>query len=130
MPDKFKSGLERKFNEVYGLAYETAKLTYTQQHTYNPDWTLGPDHYIETKGRWEAADRSKIKRVLEEHPNVKVVMVFQDPTRKLSKVSKTSYAAWCDKQGITWFKFGSPDLDEYIKRECRTAVNGIRKEGD
>lgn len=113
---KYKSGLESKFAKQYNLPYESAssKLKYITSHTYNPDWVLANNLYLETKGRWIASDRSKLKSVLEQNPGVEVVMVFQNPSSKLNKNSKTSYSDWCTKHNVKWFKFGSQELTDFI----------------
>jgi hypothetical protein len=111
---KYKSNLEAKFNESFNLPYETATMSYWQAHTYTPDWTLGSNHYIETKGRWIPSDRAKLKRVMQQHSLVKIVMVFQNPDTPLNKGSKRTYGSWCEKNGITFFKAGSEPLAAYI----------------
>lgn len=85
------------------LEYETLKLGYTIEHTYNPDFI---DHesktIFETKGLWEPADRRKILAVIKQHPGWRLVMVFQNPNRTISKKSKTTYAAFCERHCIEW----------------------------
>jgi hypothetical protein len=88
------------------LAYEPIKLSYTLSCNYTPDFVDHDNKTIyETKGLWEAQDRRKILAVKEQHPGWRIVMVFQQPTRKIAKLSKTTYAAWCDKHGIEWQHF-------------------------
>ena len=69
---------------------------------------------IETKGRFVTADRQKIECVREQHSDVDLRMVFSNPNQRLSKSSKTTYAAWCEKRGIPWAKKRVPEcwLDE------------------
>lgn len=99
----YKSQFEKDFHEAYPqLTYETDKLKYTVEHTYNPDWKVKEGVYIETKGLWKAADRAKHKYIREQHPDVKVYLVFQNANNKLSRVSKTTYGDYCDKYGIEW----------------------------
>lgn len=110
---KFKSKLEENFARKFSLPYETDVLPYVITHKYHPDWKLGEKIYLETKGRWTGADRSKIRLVMEQN-DAEVVMVFQNETLKLSKSSKTSYADYCDKHGIRWFRYDDPKLAEFI----------------
>lgn len=117
--NKFRSGLERNFNTLFGKliqGYETERLEYTLTHTYTPDWTIAPNVYMETKGIWDSADRTKIAAVLREHPEITIVMVFQKPFMTISKSSSTTYAAWCNKKKIPWFeaadRFG---IEKFIK---------------
>ena len=56
--------------------------------------------YIETKGRWTSADRLKMKHVLASNPGIDIRMVFQNPTQKISKASKTTYQDYANKLGI------------------------------
>ena len=124
----FRSGLEDTINEslksakkLYG--YETEKLSYTKpatNHTYTPDFVLpkknGGKLYIETKGRWVKVDREKMDFVFQQHPDIDIRFVFQNPNAKLYKGSKTTYAQYCDKKGWLWSKKEIPSewLDECL----------------
>ena len=99
---KLRSGLERAFREKHPLPYETHRLPYTVRHHYTPDFILAENRFVETKGLFTSADRSKMLHVKQQHPEVKVLMVFQEPNRHLTKQSKTTYAQWCDKHDIRW----------------------------
>jgi hypothetical protein len=99
----FKSKFEKTFSELYPqLEYEKDKIKYTVEHTYNPDWKIKENTYIETKGLWRSSDRAKMLHVKEQNPLITVYMVFQNPNNKLSRVSKTTYGMFCDKHGIQW----------------------------
>lgn len=99
----YKSKFEEEFHTKYPqVEYEADKLKYLVEHTYNPDWKVKENVYIETKGLWKAADRAKHLHIKEQHPDVTVYLVFQNPNNKLSRVSKTSYGEYCDKHGIGW----------------------------
>ena len=99
----YKSKFEQEFHSRYPqLQYETNKLKYTVEHTYNPDWKIKENVYIETKGLWRAADRAKHLHMREQHPEVTVYLVFQNPNNRLSRVSKTTYGEYCTKHGIEW----------------------------
>jgi hypothetical protein len=70
---------------------------------YNPDFIDHANKTIfETKGLFDAADRRKILAVIEQNPDWRVVLVFQNPQRRISKASKTTYAQWCDKNEVEW----------------------------
>lgn len=89
------------------IPYESEKLKYTipeQIHTYTPDWTSGKYLY-EGKGFFTGKDRKKMLYVREANPDKVIRMIFQNARQKLSKVSKTSYADWCDKNEIEWADF-------------------------
>lgn len=99
----YKSKFEADFHAKYPqLTYETDKIKYVVEHTYNPDWKVKEGVYIETKGLWKAQDRAKHLHIREQHPEITVYLVFQNPNNKLSRVSKTTYGEWCDKHGIEW----------------------------
>ena len=69
---------------------------------YTPDFWL-PDHglFVETKGRFTAADRRKMLSVISENTDEKFVMVFMRNNR-IHKNSKTTYADWCEANGVTY----------------------------
>lgn len=101
--DKYKSNFEAEFAKRYPtVEYEKDKIQYTVVHTYNPDWKIKENVYIETKGLWKAADRAKHLHVRQQHPDVTIYLVFQNPNNKLNRASKTTYADFCDKHGIEW----------------------------
>ncbi len=104
----FKSGLERKAWEAmkkYKVEYETDKIKYLVEHTYNPDFTIGPDSYIETKGRFLASDRAKHLHIKKQHPHVKVRFLFGNANNTLTKSSKTKYSDWADQHDYEWADF-------------------------
>lgn len=115
----YKSGLEEKIAKVIGkdVKYETDKLKYTVEHTYNPDFTIGPSVYIEGKGVFKAADRAKHLYIRQQCPTAKVFFVFGNPNNRLSRVSKTTYAEWCDKHGFQWCSVEDFDKKQLKKWE-------------
>lgn len=72
------------------------------EHTYTPDWKITDKVFIETKGLWKAADRAKHLYIRDQHPDITVYLVFQNPNNKLNRASNTTYAEWCDKHGVKW----------------------------
>lgn len=85
--------------------YERDKLAYVLENNYHPDWTVDDGAwYLEAKGKFTGADRRKMLAVIRDNPGVDIRMVFMR-NNKLSKVSKTTYGAWCDKHGIKWSLF-------------------------
>lgn len=124
----YRSGLEVGISESLkesdkSFGYETEKLSYIKpatNHTYTPDFVLpkknGGKLYIETKGRWVKVDREKMDFVFQQHPDIDIRFVFQNPNAKLYKGSKTTYAQYCDKKGWLWSKKEIPSewLDECL----------------
>jgi len=108
----YKSGLELVVSEQiknaeYDLKYETDIVNYIvpeSKHKYTPDFVFtkrdGTLMFVETKGRWTSADRLKMKHVLASNPGIDIRIVFQAPTQKISKSSKTTYEIYANKIGI------------------------------
>lgn len=107
---KYRSKFEARLAErllKLGFVYEPYNIEYTipeSKHKYKPDFVRGKLIY-ELKGRFTAADRKKMKLLVEQHPEFTFVMVFQNPNVKISKNSKTTYATWCEKNNIEWIPY-------------------------
>ncbi|QTG15707.1 endodeoxyribonuclease [Agrobacterium tumefaciens] len=100
-----RNKFEKKVSDSLGsnIEYETIKLPYTTHHNYLPDFIDVENKTIyEAKGLFDQAGRSKMKAVKDQHPDWRIVMIFQNPNRKISKRSITTYAGWCEKNGIEW----------------------------
>ena len=112
----FKSGLEEKVSDLLcelgvDYEYESKSFPYTIQHLYTPDFILPNGVVLETKGYWRPEDRRKVKQVITENPELDLRMVFQDPYKKISKKSKTTYSKWCQRYGIKWCAFHAIPID-------------------
>lgn len=113
----FKSGLEETISsQINGrgidVKYESEKIPYTipaSNHTYNPDFKLPNGIFVETKGRFVAADRKKHLLVKSQNPELDIRFVFSNSKNKITKNSKTSYGDWCDKNG---FKYADKIIPE------------------
>ena len=125
---KHRSGLETKFKTAtlekgYNLGYETSSLSFTtrpETHKYTPDWTIKDGWYIETKGYLDLEGRKKLLYVKEQHPEARILVVFQRPTNPIYKGSPTDYGKWCDKNGIEWCAFGEVEKWEAFIKEALT----------
>jgi len=87
------------------VAYETVKVPYVipeSNHTYKPDFPISDVLVIEAKGKWDSDDRKKHLLLKEQHPELKICIVFQNANQKLSKKSKTTYGEWATKHSIEW----------------------------
>ena len=87
------------------LQYEVDVLPYVvpeSNHKYKPDFKITDKLYIEAKGIWDRQDREKILLIKQQHPSITICMAFQNAKQKIYKRSKTTYAEWCDKNGIEW----------------------------
>ena len=105
----YRSGLERTLAEQLEQAkvpykYEGERIAYTdtRPHKYTPDFTLPNGIRIEGKGIFDADDRTKHLLIRQQHPSVDIRFVFSSSKRRLSKTSKTTYAAWCVKHGFLY----------------------------
>jgi len=69
-------------------------------HKYTPDFVIDGVMY-ETKGYIRSvAERRKYVYVAEQNPDLKLVMVFQNPNLPIRKGSKTTYKMWFEKNGV------------------------------
>lgn len=113
----FRSGLEEQIAHQLktmgiGFDYESVKLHYikpARDAKYTPDFILPNGIVIETKGRFLVDDRQKHLILKSQHPELDVRFVFSNSNTKISKNSKTSYAAWCEKHGFDY-------ADKYIPK--------------
>jgi hypothetical protein len=101
----YKSKFEETIAEYYNLhdKYEIESIPYKIESNYNPDFKVSDTVYIETKGFFKDQDRRKIVAVKNQHPELTVIMFFQDSTVKLRKKGKMTYGDWCNKYNIPWF---------------------------
>ena len=94
------AGIEYKY-EPYRIKY----IDPAKNRSYTPDWLLIKNNIlIEGKGRFTQQDRHKHELIKEQHPELDIRFVFQNPNVKISKTSKTTYAMWCDSRGFKWAK--------------------------
>lgn len=103
--DKYRSKYEKRIakNSSKKVEYETISLDWQPPiKKYKPDWVLPNGIIVESKGRFLPSDRTKMKCVIEQHPDKDIRMLFQNASVKLSKKSKTTYGEWCDKNDIKW----------------------------
>lgn len=107
----FRSGLESRvaaeLEKAIGkpVPYEQDTIPYekpAKKAKYTPDFQLPNGIYVETKGRFVAADRQKHVLIQAQRPDLDIRFVFSNPKAKINKGSKTSYADWCDKHGFIY----------------------------
>ena len=106
----YRSGFEHKVADQLTEAkikyqYEKTVIDYIKpetNHTYTIDFTLPNGILVETKGRWVLEDRKKHLLIKQQHPELDIRIVFQNSNGKIRKGSKTTYANFCDKNGIKW----------------------------
>ena len=106
----YRSGFEHKVADQLKeskteFEYETTVIDHIKpetHHKYTVDFTLPNGILVETKGRWVLEDRKKHMLIKQQHPELDIRIVFQNPRGKIRKGSKTTYADYCDKNGILW----------------------------
>lgn len=104
----FRSGLEEQIAQQLhqaGLqvAYELEKIAYlkpARNAKYTPDFILPNGIIIESKGRFIVEDRQKHLIIKDQYPSLDIRFVFSNSRNRISKNSKTTYAAWCEKHGF------------------------------
>lgn len=130
----FRSGLEETTAaqlEKAGIEvkYEERRLAYVKPATpatYTPDFILPNGIVIETKGRFMPDDRKKHLLIKQQHPDLDIRFVFTRSKTRINKTSKTTYAAWCEKNGFLYADTRIPQawLDEPV---CMTRCAAITK---
>jgi hypothetical protein len=106
----YRSGLEERVArelKAQGITsdYESVVIRYTKperESKYTPDFPLPNGIIIETKGRFLTADRQKHLLIKKQHPELDIRFVFSNANARISKQSKTTYAAWCEKNGFLY----------------------------
>lgn len=122
----FRSGLEETIaaqlkNAGIDPKFETLKLPYRveKNHTYTPDFPVGKRIIIESKGRFQTADRMKMLEVKKQHPEYEFRFIFNNSKSKISKVSATTYGKWCEKNGFKYADKVVPQewIEEILKEK-------------
>lgn len=114
--DGKRSGLETQVASQLDAAkveyqYEPDWIKYekpSRSAKYLPDFKLKNGIIIETKGRFVTADRQKHLQIKACHPDLDIRFVFSNPQARISKISKTTYAMWCEKNGFKYAKLTVP----------------------
>lgn len=87
------------------LEYEpkAPKIRYNIPYFYLPDYRLPNGIYIEAKGYLRPRDRTKMRKVKEQNPDLDIRFVFQNARQRLTK-SKNSemYWQWAERLGYRW----------------------------
>lgn len=122
----FRSGLEEKIAQqllAVGIKpnFEALKLPYRveKNHTYTPDFPVSEKIIIETKGRFQTADRMKMLTIKAQYPEYDFRFIFTNSKQKISKKSQTTYAQWCERNGFKYADKSVPQewIDEILKGE-------------
>ncbi len=84
-----------------------------QRRNYTPDFevetTSGNRFIIEAKGYLDSEDRSKLRAVRTQHPEIDLRLVFQRDNVIKGTKAKTRYSEWASKFGFKWAVGKVPD---------------------
>lgn len=101
----YRSKLEQRLAEgpLRKARYEPLTVTYPKAHgRYTPDFVTPGGCWLEVKGFFTSADRTKMLAVQKAHPGKWIRFVFQTPHKTLGKASETTYAQWAERHGFEW----------------------------
>lgn len=121
----YRSGLERSIAGALKrmgvpFQFESYKIEYSvpkRVAKYNPDFTLPNGIIVEAKGQFVTKDRQKHLLIKEQHPDLDIRFVFNNPDSFISPKSRTTYGMWCDKNGFLYARNYIPKawIDEKAK---------------
>ena len=121
----YRSKFEQTIGEFLGTRadHEPERIPFIQpskQRFYLPDFKTKGNTYLECKGRWVASDRAKHVWLHQQHPEKRIVLIFQNSKVRLSKVSKTTYGEWATKNGLEWYDWKDGIPKEVIEnKKCK-----------
>ena len=123
----YRSGLEEdnaSYLKSIGIdaEYEAHYIEYVvpaSEHWYTPDFVLPNGIIIETKGVWDLDDRRKHLLIKDQHPDLDIRFVFSRSATPIYKGSKTTYASFCEKNGI---KYADKKIPEEWLKEAPKAI--------
>lgn len=114
LPKGYDSKLEYDLhqNELQGYEHHPDKLTYTVEHTYEPDFVSWKNPYllIEVKGRFrDNTEASKYKWIRDCNPDYEIVFVFEKPETRFPFAKRRkdgtymTHGEWAEKNGFRYF---------------------------
>ena len=110
------------------MKYEEAKLSYTLECYYNPDWKfICPGSqlgyfYVETKGVFDTNERRKMLNVKRCNPLEDIRLVFMQDNF-LYKGSKVRYSEWAAIHGFKYHVVGKTST--FVPREWLQECSGF-----
>lgn len=127
----FRSGLEetiaKQLNDAgIPVVFEEYSISYVipaSDHIYTPDFVLDNGIIIEGKGLFESDDRKKHLLIKAQYPHLDIRFVFSNPSQKLYKGAKSTYADWCDKYGFKYAKKFIPN--DWLKEKSKKNTAGL-----
>ena len=130
----YKSRFEVAVAEVLGdkAEYEPDKLKFIQpakNRNYCPDFKIGPNTYIEAKGKFTYEDMDKMLWVKEQHPDKQFYMLFMNANNKIRKGSPTTYGEWATKKGFIWADWKTEKIpNKWLESDSNTQMDTMKSE--
>lgn len=95
---------KRTYTGDYVVRRDGGPVTYSFE---DPKWFVDPAFWaehmlLECKGRFMPDDRQKHVWIKKQIPITDIRFIFDRSSSKISKTSKTTYAAWCVKNGFLY----------------------------
>ena len=118
--EKFASMAERTFaialtNQRVSWQYEPEKISWfpapPKMRTYTPDFKVqrkdGSYFFVEFKGYLRPGDKTKMRAVKKQHPEIDIRFVFMNAHKYASKNirkdgTRQTYAEWAESYGYLW----------------------------
>lgn len=134
----FEETIDHKLLEkgVVGT-YEKLKIPWVlhENKRYTPDWFLPNGIVVEGKGQFRPGERKKHLQIKQQYPDLELRFVFcrAPGSRKpgsaatIAKNSKTTYGAWCQKNGFQYADDNVPDawFDEPAFEASRAIIQDL-----
>jgi hypothetical protein len=94
--------------------YEPERLDWIPpSRKYTPDFKVmrkdGSFFFVEFKGYLRPSDKTKMKAIRKQYPDLDLRFVFMNAKKPSYKGAKTSYAGWAEKNGYLWAEGTIPE---------------------
>lgn len=116
---KFASKAERDFATYMDATkipwqYEPEAFQWIPpKQKYTPDFKVqrpdGTFFFIEYKGYLRPTDRTKMREIRKQYPDLDIRIVFMNARKKLYKGSPSTYGDWATRHGYEWSELTIPD---------------------
>lgn len=94
--------------------YEPERLDWIPPaRKYTPDYKVrrhdGSYFFVEYKGYLRPQDKTKMKAIRKQYPDLDIRFVFQNANKPSYKGSKTTYGMWAEKNDFLWAEGTIPE---------------------
>lgn len=107
----YRSGYESavaRDSKMAEMEYEPKQhqLKYTIEKKYLPDFVVecfdGSIFLVECKGYFRPSETAKYKAIKQQHPDLDLRFMLQNPNKPVRKGSKLTMSMWCEKYNYPW----------------------------